>query len=363
VSKRVRSRGPRPSHPPSRLALYDSVRGLPLEVESYALERLEHAISPEFTRVTTVVHLRGRGEEGVGEDVTYHETAHPPPDDLPLAGAHTIDSYSELLEGQQLFTTEPEMPAYRDYRRWAFESAALDLALRQAGRPLASAVGRDPRPVNFVVSMGLGDPPGTAKVRGWLEHYPGLRFKLDPRSSWTNELVQELAALGCVDSADLKGQYEGTVVDQPADPELYVRVIDGFPEAWIEDPAVTEETEPILEPHAGRVTWDAIIHSVEDIEGLPWKPRSINIKPSRFGRIERLFDTYDYCEANGISPYGGGQFELGPGRGQIQYLASLFHPDAPNDVAPKEFNTEEPRPGLSAPPLEPILEPSGFRWG
>ena len=111
------------------------------------------------------------------------------------------------------------------------------------------------------------------------------------------------------------------------------------------------------------MTWDAIIHSVEDIEGLTWKPRSINIKPSRFGRIERLFDTYDYCEANGISPYGGGQFELGPGRGQIQYLASLFHPDSPNDVAPREFNTEEPRPGLPAPPLDPAPEPTGFRWG
>ena len=32
----------------------------------------------------------------------------------------------------------PEVPAWRLYRRWAFESAALDLALRQAGRSLAS---------------------------------------------------------------------------------------------------------------------------------------------------------------------------------------------------------------------------------
>jgi L-alanine-DL-glutamate epimerase-like enolase superfamily enzyme len=345
------------------LSLYDSVRGLPLEVESYALDRLEHEISPEFTRVTTVVRLRGRGEEGIGEDVTYHETSHPPPVDLPLAGSHTLDSYSNLLEGHDLFANEPEMPAYRDYRRWAFECAALDLALRQAGRPLASAVGREPQPVNFVVSMGLGDPPSTSKVRGWLDHYPDLQFKLDPRSSWTDELVAELAELGCVESVDLKGQYEGTVVDQPADPELYRRVIDGFPISWIEDPAVTDATRPILEPVAERITWDAIIHSVEDIEALPWEPRSINIKPSRFGKVERLFDTYDYCEAKGISPYGGGQFELGPGRGQIQYLASLFHADAPNDVAPKGFNLQEPAPGLPSPPLEPSLEPIGFRWG
>ena len=36
----------------------------------------------------------------------------------------------------------------------------------------------------------------------------------------------------------------------------------------------------------------------------------------------------------GIQMYGGGMGELGVARGQIQLLASLFHPDAPNDVAP-----------------------------
>ena len=32
--------------------------------------------------------------------------------------------------------------------------------------------------------------------------------------------------------------------------------------------------------------------------------------------------------------YGGGMGELGVGRGQIELLAALFHPEAPNDVAP-----------------------------
>ena len=65
------------------------------------------------------------------------------------------------------------------------------------------------------------------------------------------------------------------------------------------------------------------------------------------------FEFYDHCEARGIEIYGGGQFELGPGRGQIQHLASLFHPDAPNDVAPKEYNDGGPRPGLPQSPLPP----------
>ena len=106
----------------------------------------------------------------------------------------------------------------------------------------------------------------------------------------------------------------------------------------------------MLEPHRDRVTWDAIIHAVEDIESLPWAPRTVNVKPSRFGSVERLFAAYDYCEEHGIGAYGGGQWELGPGRGQIQLLAALNHPDTPNDVAPRGFNLD-PQPGLPESPL------------
>jgi hypothetical protein len=60
--------------------------------------------------------------------------------------------------------------------------------------------------------------------------------------------------------------------------------------------------------------------------------------------------------------YGGGQFELGVGRGQIQALASLFYPDAPNDVAPGAYNEGEPRPGLPRSPLRPPVRPLGFSW-
>jgi hypothetical protein len=344
------------------VSLYDAVRELSLEIDGYELERLELVVSPEFTRVTTVVHLHGAGEEGIGEDVTYSGEDHPPPADLPLAGSHSLDSFSELVDRLTLFVREPDMSAFLDYRRWAFESAALDLALRQAGRSLAEAVGREPRPVTFVSSKRLVDPQSADQLRPWLEMYPTLRFKLDPMSSWDDDLVADLAATGAVDSVDLKGQYEGTVVDQPPDPALYRRVIEALPEAWIEDPAVTDETRPILEPHAARITWDAPIHSVQDIENAPWPPRTINIKPSRFGSVRRLFDAYDYCAEKGIAPYGGGQWELGPGRGQIQYLASLFHPDTPNDVAPGGYNAREPVSGLPESPLEPRIASAGFRW-
>ena len=63
--------------------------------------------------------------------------------------------------------------------------------------------------------------------------------------------------------------------------------------------------------------------------------------------------------AVGIGLYGGGQFELGPGRGHIQLLASLFHPNGPNDVAPGGYNGA-PVPGLPTSPLRLAGQP-GFR--
>lgn len=335
-------------------SLWKRFAELPLEVESYELERREQPVTRGFTRVTTVVRLLGHGEEGLGEDVTWYAEAHDREQAagpvLPLAGTWTLNSFSGALE-------IPEQ-----HRRWAYEGAALDLALRQAGRTLAEAVGRKPRPVSFVVSPGLGDPPSSRVVRRWLELDPNLRFKLDPGSDWSDSLIEELAATAAVLTVDLKAYYRGEN-DPPPDPELYRRVAEGFPEAWVEDPALTPETEPVLEPYRGRITWDAPIHSVADVEALPFPPRTLNVKPSRFGFLRELLDFYHYCEQREIELYGGGMFELGPGRGQIQYLASLFHPDAPNDVAPGEYNAPEPRPGLPGSPLEPAPARAGFQWG
>jgi hypothetical protein len=323
------------------VSTYDAVRRLPLHIEGYRLEPLEREVARGFTLRRTVVVLHGRGEEGRGEEVDYdprtQETFQADEGRLPFAGEHTIESFSLLQSGQT------------EYRRWAFESAALDLALRQAGRSLADAVGRESRPLRFVVSTR------TANVRGWLDLYPELRFKLDPDRDWTDEVM---AGLEHVDTVDFKGIYRAGF-GMPGDPGLYERVIAAFPEAWIEDPALTPETSPVLEPHRARITWDAGIHEWSDVEALPFPPRCLNCKPSRFGSVKRLFDFYDACAREGIALYGGGQFELGPGRGQIQLLASIFHPDAPNDVAPGGYNASAPVGGLPASPIDVPQRP-GF---
>jgi L-alanine-DL-glutamate epimerase-like enolase superfamily enzyme len=349
------------------VSTWDTLADLELEIDDYALQPLQASVSSEFERKSTVIRLRGSGHEGLGEDVTYdavdHDILQAAGPTLALAGRFTLASFSAYLAELQLFPKPPQREVSSRYRTWAYQSAALDLALSQAGTTLHEALGREPQPVRFVVSLRLGEPPTLEPLRRRLELYPTLRFKLDPTSSWDEPLIAELVATGAVDSVDFKGLYHGSIVDQPADPVLYRRVVEAFPRAWIEDPALTAETEPVLASHRERFSWDAPIHSIADIDALEHPPRMVNIKPSRLGGLRNLLDAYDYCSERGIGNYGGGQFELGVGRGQNQYLASLFHPDAPNDVAPSAFNLPDPPADLPSSPLEPTPGATGFRWG
>jgi L-alanine-DL-glutamate epimerase-like enolase superfamily enzyme len=346
---------------------YERIADLPLTVDDYTLEGRERQISPEFERLTTTFHLRGGGEEGLGEDVTYDPAEQREQQarggSLPLAGEWTFDAFSEHVGGLDLFPAgAPSMPAFRLYRRWAIESAALDLALRQAGRSLGAVLGREAVPLTFVVSLRIGSPPSFEPVRSRLEAYPWLRFKLDGTPDWPDELIAQLVATNAVASIDFKGAYKGTPVDVDTDPGFYRRIAEALPEAWLEDPDLTvPEADAALEPYRDRITWDAPIHSVEDIERLAFQPRTVNVKPSRFGSVRALFAGYDHCAARGIEMYGGGQSELGVGRGQIQLLAALFHPDGVNDIAPSGYDWAEFPTDLPPSPLDPDPEPTGMR--
>ena len=203
------------------MGTWDELATLPLVVEGYALEGLQRDVSSDFTRLSTVIHLRGAGEEGVGEDVTYDALDHVAlqeagPGARPGAARDARRVLRRAIGGLDLFPAEPVRDVSRLYRRWAFECAALDLALRQAGTSLA----RGPRPRAAAGDVrGLaaaGEPATLEPVRARLERYPSLRFKLDPTSDWTDELIAELVETGAVDSVDFKGHYRGTVVDQPS---------------------------------------------------------------------------------------------------------------------------------------------------
>jgi hypothetical protein len=347
-------------------SLWPRLAELPLVVESCEYERLHAVLANEFDRVTTHVRLIGAGAEGLGEDISaLHEdgtTLHETRPALSLEGEWTVAGFCEHLATLELWPEPPEWDGALRYRNWAFESAALDLALRQAGHSLHDVLGLEPQPVRFVNSLGLGKQPSIEPVRRRLARSRGVRFKLDAEASWQPALVDEVAATGAVDTIDFKGQYGFEVEDPEALGALYDRVLPAFPDAYLEDPHDLPEIAQRLGDHLERVSYDAPIRSAHDIGATPLAARVINVKPSRIGSLRELFEVYARCARDQRPMYGGGMGELGVGRGQIELLAALFHADAPNDVAPRAYNEEDPPGALPSSPLTPRPEATGFRW-
>ncbi len=161
---------------------------------------------------------------------------------------------------------------------------------------------------------------------------------------------------------DLKALYVGTPVDTAPDAAFHRLIADRFPDAVLEDTSLEPDVLAALEGDHDRLSFDAPIHSLADVDALPVRIKHLNIKPSRFGPLARLFECIDACLERGIELYGGGQFELGVGRGQIQEIASLFYAHTPNDVAPPAYNAPAPVAGLPQSPLSPPPRRAGFGW-
>ena len=343
--------------------LWTVVKNLPIAIESTSYEVLVPngpTGGEEFS--TTQLRLLGRGEEGVGEQVGLTATQEGlRASDFPLTGEWaTLADFLAHVDTIDMWPEPPEYELERNWRRWTFESAALDLALRQSATSLPEVLGRTPQPVTFVNSFGLGDPPDIDKVANRRALHPTVGFKLDVAPSWTQEIMDRVAAVEGAATIDFKGQYGVEVEDEAALLEMYERTVATFSGVFFEDPHDHPAVIELLTPIAERVSYDAPITSVESIGATPIEARIVNVKPSRVGRLRELSRLYAHCESAGIQMYNGGMGELGVGRGQAQLLAALFHPGAPNDIAPSDYNLEDPPAGLPASPLDPAPD-RGFR--
>jgi len=347
-------------------SLWLRLAGLPLVIEACEYDRLHAVLAYEFERITTHVRLVGAGADGLGEDVSVFQedgtALHETRPSLALEGEWTLAGFCDHVALLELWPQPPEWDVALRLRNWAFESAGLDLALRQAGRSLHDVLGLEPQPARFVNSLGLGKEPSIEPLRRRLARSAGVRFKLDAEATWAPALVDEVAATGAVDTIDFKGHYGLHVEDPRALGALYDHVLAAFPEAYLEDPHDLPEIAQRLGDHLERVSYDAPIRSAEDIGATPLAARVVNVKPSRIGGLRALFEVYARCARERRPMYGGGMGELGVGRGQIELLAALFHADAPNDVAPSAYNEDDPPGALPASPLAPRPAATGFRW-
>ncbi len=343
--------------------LYEKIKLLPVTVEAVSFEG-KHIETEDRTFERTIIRIRGEGVTGYGEDVTRSIEAHERlrEDELHLpTGDWTIGTFSDALDassGLSARTLSRETP---EYLRWAIESAVLDLALKQSERTLASVLDRTYEPMAFVVSLQLGDPPHIRPVNRLLNANSNIEFKIDVPDTPSDGLLSALSDTGAVRILDLKAQYDSDV-GAPADPDLYRRLFETFPNALIEDPAVTDTTQHVLEEYSDRVSWDAPITCVERIQNLPWEPTALNIKPCRSGTIESLCRILEYGLQHEVELYGGGMFELDAGRAHSQAIASLFYPDRPSDLAPPAYHTYRADKSYPSSPLEPPAKPTGIGW-
>ena len=241
------------------------------------------------------------------------------------------------------------------------EPVAGPSRVRPSTSPSARPVSRSARPSACPIGRCASwSRLASTSAPGW--RHPACEFKLDPTAEWDADLIAAVAATDSVRILDFKAYYAvGTLVREPAQPRrLRSRRWAPFPQAIVEDAAADGETGDLVRAAASTPVVGRADPLLADVEALPLPARHLNIKPSRFGTVRALVECIERARAIGIGLYGGGQFELGVGRGQIQTLASLFYADGPNDVAPLGYNEPEARAGLPASPLGPPARAAGF---
>ena len=116
--------------------------------------------------------------------------------------------------------------------------------------------------------------------------------------------------------------------------------------------------------HEDRITWDAPIHSIADIEALPFPPKDGERQALALRQPAARCSTATTTSPSAASaPTAAASSSSGPGRGQIQYLASLFHPDTPNDVAPVGLQRARAAAGAAGQPARAAAQSDGFSLG
>jgi hypothetical protein len=280
---------------------------------------------------------------GEGEDVTYQAEMHDGvPGDLMLAGTWTLDDLSRRLDEAE--------PLAEGYRRWAFESAALDLALRQNELGLGEALGREERPVRFVVST-------RAAPERWLEFAPGLEFKLDAETDWDRRLLRRLRELGRVRVVDLKGLLPRYERRPCARPRAVPRHRRGAPRRSHRGRLAGGRPARALAGAEDRLSFDAPIHSLADLDDLAARAALAQHQAVALRHGARAARDDRGVRGARDPDVRRRPVRARPGPLQIQRLASVFYPDGPNDVAPSAYNEGEPREGLPQSPLPPREEP------
>ena len=256
------------------------------------------------------------------------------------------------------------MPAYHEYRRWAIESAALDLALRQAGMSLHGVAGARAAPA------ALRRLPADRRLRAArcsIASRPTATSatRSTTRRSWSPELIAELAATGAVDVDRLQGRLQGHDRRRRHRSRGLRALRRGLPGRLARGSRPHRRGRPprCSQPHRDRITWDAPIHKVADLERFGFAPKCCNCQAvalRRAGDAVRL-----------LRPLRGGGHRALRRRAVRARPRPRADPAAGGDLPPRRAqrrgagragtSADFPRTGLPVSPLDPAPAPIGFR--
>jgi hypothetical protein len=286
-------------------ALARALEDLPVTVEQVQT-RFAHVPVEDYGgegRPSTFVALTGGGLTGFGELVSFDKAEH----------ARFSGRASDLLCARQGRVGDLVDRRGTPHERAALEAAAIDLALRQAGRSLADLCGVPSGRLRWVASFAAqADPRPRLERLAAAGPMPGL--KLDVHPGWSAAVIADLQRLEVV-TLDWK---EG------GSPELARRLSDAFPQAIFEDP-----------PAGCAHRWlarDRPLAAAADVQAALARGELVNVKGPRMGGFFELLRGLAGA-GEGVF-YFGGMHEVGPGREQARQLAAIVCPGAPNDLAP-----------------------------
>lgn len=342
-----------PVDPPRRgsRTLWESIRDLPVEVSRFTAVARDGTMRLADGRPRRCSLVAAAHEElvGLGEDVSFGAGVHPTlGGDLGrldgLLGRRAFGELAEALDGVDLGPPGAFGDLLPRFRRWAVESASLDLCLRQNGGTLPSLLGLEPMPLEFVSSRRLDWSGWAAELDALRGRTPAVALKVNFDSCWNGEVVRQLASGLRVSVVDFKVPFDRPRVSRD---DLRL-VLDGLPGAIVEDPGLDPSTLDLVQAARDRLAFDLPLRDVADLDRLELRPAAVNLKPARIGSLRGLSAWYARAADEGLGVYGGGWAEQFVGRGQAQLLASLLHPSGPNDLAPAAYNAPCP-PGSDLP--------------
>ena len=319
----------------------------------------------QWTRHTTVFHLHGGGTEGIGEDVVWD------PDDQQRqqrgrAGArHRRDcgrsttsrehlAELDLFHGRDAGVSRP----YATYRRWALESAALDLALRQAGEPLHEVLGREPQPLTLRRLPAPRRPAQRRRRRRPPRRLRGRPLQARRRADLERGADRRAGRHRLGRRHRLQGRLQGHDRRRRHRSRALPALRRGVPGRLAGGPRPDRARgrrrarAPPRPHHLGR----ARSTRSTTFASSPSRPKTLNCKPSRFGPLSALFDFYDFCERRG---HRASTAAASPSSARAAARCSCSRrcsiPTRPNDVAPAGWDQAElPRHGAPDEPAGPL---------